>query len=65
MKIVDDKPDPSVVKQTICRNCGIKIEYVPNDVVTLWSRTDFFGEPDGATGFKCPKCGENVVLRRW
>ena len=31
VRIVEEKPDPSVVKQVVCGNCGRKLEYVPAD----------------------------------
>lgn len=31
MKIVKVEPDESVVKRIICSNCGVTLEYVPND----------------------------------
>jgi uncharacterized protein with PIN domain len=34
IKIVDDKPDPSVLKEIICKNCGVKLQYTPNDVLS-------------------------------
>lgn len=54
-----------VVKSTTCRHCAAIIEYVPKDVVNLWSGTDYGGGSDGADGFKCPNCGNNVITRRW
>lgn len=65
VKIIDETPDPSVAKQVVCRSCGVKLEYVPKDVVTLWSGKDYGGGSDGAKGFKCPKCNENVITERW
>ena len=67
MKIINKEPDNSIVKQVVCMNCGVKIEYVPIDVVTLWSGTDMGGGSDGASGFKCPnlKCGKNIILKQW
>lgn len=59
------KPDKSVVKRIVCRNCGATIEYVPNDVRTLWEGTDYGGGPDGAKGFECPECKERVITERW
>lgn len=57
--------DEKHVKRCSCSNCATKIEYVDNDIVTLWSGTDYGGGPDGAKGFKCPNCGANVILERW
>jgi predicted RNA-binding Zn-ribbon protein involved in translation (DUF1610 family) len=65
MKVISTKPAKSVKKRKICEGCGSTIEYVPNDVITLWSGTDYGGGPDGATGFKCPTCNKNVIITRW
>ncbi len=53
-----------VMKRIACQ-CGARIEYAPAEVKTLWSGTDYGGGPDGAEGFKCPKCGENIITKRW
>ena len=65
MRIIDETPDPSVTKKIVCRNCGVTIEYVPNDVINLWRGKDYSGGADGADGFKCPKCGKDVITKRW
>jgi DNA-directed RNA polymerase subunit RPC12/RpoP len=64
-KIINNKPDPSVVKNIICRNCGVKIEYVPNDIIPLRRGTDYSGGSDGADGFVCPNCKKNIILKGW
>jgi len=65
VRIINETPHPAVAKQVVCLHCGAALEYVPKDVVLLWSGTDYSGGPDGARGFKCPKCNENVVIERW
>jgi transcription elongation factor Elf1 len=65
MKIIDETPDPKVVKRISCGCCGVRLEYVPNDVILLWSGKDYSGGSDGAKGFKCPKCGKDVITERW
>ena len=65
VKIIDETPSPKVVKQTVCHKCGATLEYVPNDVILLWSGKDYSAGSDGAKGFKCPKCNENVIIKRW
>lgn len=57
--------DESHVKKCTCEHCAALLEYVENDIITLWSGTDYGGGPDGAKGFKCPQCGQNVILERW
>jgi hypothetical protein len=63
--VVNPDPDPSVAKKIACSNCGATIQYVPNDIRTLWSGTDYGGGPDGAKGFACPNCSKNIVTERW
>jgi len=64
VRIVDEGPDPSVVKQVVCRSCGAKLEYVLHDVKEYHGR-DISGGPDGSEWINCPKCGKQVVLRTW
>lgn len=56
IKIIEQKPDKSVVKTVICRNCGVKLEYVPNDLIhnsgNDWS-TDHI---------VCPNCHKSIVI---
>lgn len=57
--------DESVKKRVTCQSCASIIEYLPIEVKNLWSGTDYGGDPAGADGFKCPKCNENVIIKRW
>lgn len=57
--------DPSVTKRATCQKCGAINEYVPGEVRTLWSGTDYSGGSDGAKGFNCGECNEQVVTERW
>ncbi len=61
IKIVDEEPDPSVIKKTICKNCGIKIEFLPIDVLskTLYS----FGESEIYRYIPCPKCNSEITVK--
>ena len=65
VKVVKRKPSKKVKKRAVCDGSGVTLEYVPNDVRTLWSGTDYGGGPDGAKGFDCPDCGERVIVERW
>jgi len=64
VKIIDEEPDPSVVKQIICKSCGVKLEYVPNEVTRQDGR-DYSGGADGCEFIMCPKCKKTVVIRSW
>jgi len=57
--------NPKVLKQATCQKCSAINEYSPNEVRTLWSGTDYSGGPDGAEGFTCGNCGDDVITKRW
>lgn len=57
--------DESAAMRVTHKECGAILEYYPRDVVTLWSGTDYGGGSDVGKGFKCPHCGENVIIKRW
>ena len=54
VRIVETKPDPSVVKRHVCHNCGALLEYTPADV-TLVNFPDYTGS-DWQRAIKCPQC---------
>lgn len=64
VQVVDEAPDPAIVKRVSCRGCGARLEYVPNDVKS-YSGTDYGGGPDGMEWVDCPKCGKRAVIRSW
>mgnify|MGYP000598521541 CR=1 FL=1 len=64
VQVIDEGPDPGVVKTTVCRGCGAKLAYVPNDVKAYRGR-DISGGPDGREWVVCPACGKDVTLRSW
>tara|TARA_B100001146_G_C15908078_1_gene317543 strand:- start:322 stop:516 length:195 start_codon:yes stop_codon:yes gene_type:complete len=57
--------DESKKNKVTCSGCAAIITYYSNEVVNLWSGTDYGGGPDGADGFKCPNCGDDIILKRW
>ena len=64
VRVVEEKPDASVVKKIVCRNCGVTLEYVPNDV-RRYDGTDYSGGPDGCEWVDCPKCSKRAIIRSW
>jgi hypothetical protein len=56
VKVIDEGPDKSVIKQVIYTRCGCKLEYIPLDVK---SRTF-----DGDTNhfIICPKCQKEIKV---
>mgnify|MGYP000322978309 CR=1 FL=1 len=60
IKIIKDEPDPSVVKNVICKRCGRKLEYTPSDVQHT---TGFvMDELEITRWIACPKCSNTVIL---
>ena len=52
-------------KNIKCKECNRFLSYHPSDVSLLYSDTNYLGGTDGAKGFKCPRCGHNVITERW
>jgi len=64
VRVIDETPDPEVTKRVTCRNCGVRLEYVPLDVKRR-DGTDYTGGADGEEWVDCPKCGKHAVIRSW
>lgn len=62
IRIIEEKPDPSVVKRVSCKNCGVGLEYLPVDV-TEHHVTDYTGSSDTLRFIICPKCNEHIYVR--
>lgn len=60
-RIIDEGPDPSVVKQVVCPNCGVKLEYVPKDTRHV-NRSDYTGGVDTYLILDCPKCSHQIEV---
>lgn len=61
IRIVDETPDPSVIKKATCKNCGIKLEFVPLDVKSK-SYRDIDGTSDIHKWINCPKCNYEITV---
>ena len=59
IKIINHEPSKEVVKQVICRNCGVTLEYTPNDTVQK-SVGDYGGGHDINKSINCPKCSKTI-----
>jgi DNA-directed RNA polymerase subunit RPC12/RpoP len=60
--IVKTEPHPSVVKEVICRHCGVTLEYVPKDVKER-TDTDYTGCRDIISYIECPACNHQVIVQ--
>lgn len=64
IRIVEEKPDPSVVRKVVCRNCGVSIEYLPVDIQE-GRDTDYTGSSDIYHFIECPKCKKEIRVKRY
>ena len=62
--VISKTPDPSVIKHVVCRNCGAKLQYVPNDI-KRYDGKDYTGGADGRTWIDCPNCNKEAILTSW
>ena len=60
--VVSTVPHPSVVKETICRNCGATLNYVPADIQER-TVSDYTGDRDIVRYIVCPPCGHQVTVK--
>lgn len=61
VKVIKKKPDASVIKRKICKNCGATLEYTPKDV--KHSTGVSMGEFDSSSYIGCPNCRAIVYVR--
>ena len=64
LRVLDPNPHKSVVKEVICRNCGATLEYVPADI-TQETHHDYGGGSDTYYFIDCPKCNQQVSVKRY
>lgn len=62
IRIIDTQPHKSVVKEIVCRNCGVTLEYTPNDVKDYISH-DYGGGSDTYYYIPCPSCNHKVSIK--
>jgi hypothetical protein len=62
VKIIKTEPDPKVVKQVVCRNCGVTLEYVPRDVKSQVTH-DYGGGSDTDYFIECLACAKKVYVK--
>lgn len=61
VKIIEKEPHKSVVKEKICRNCGVTLSYVPSEVKKGKSY-DYGGGCDAYNTIECPNCNKKVEV---
>lgn len=61
MRVISRDPHHSVVKQIICKNCGVTLEYVPADVKSK-TISDYTGCNETVKFIKCPECNNTITV---
>jgi len=64
MRVISRDPHPSVVKEKICTNCGVTLEYVPADIQTKIV-SDYTGSKDSYSYITCPECKQDLSVIRY
>lgn len=59
--VVNKGPHQSVVKETICRNCGSTLQYVPRDIKER-TVSDYTGDREIVRYIDCPECNDRVTV---
>lgn len=59
--IVDTNPHLSVVKECVCKHCGVTLRYVQNDI-RRHTETDYTGGKDVYKVITCPSCNKMVYV---
>ena len=62
IRVIKEEPARSVVKEVICQNCGVTLEYTPSDVQTVTVK-DYGGGSDQVYYIQCPRCQHKVNVR--
>lgn len=60
--VVNKGPHQSVVKETICRNCGCTLQYVPRDIKER-TVSDYAGDREIVRYIECPECNDQVTVK--
>lgn len=61
IRIIDTTPHKSVVKEVVCRNCGVTLEYTPADIQSV-TVCDYRGDSDTYHHIKCPNCSHEQTV---
>jgi DNA-directed RNA polymerase subunit RPC12/RpoP len=62
VKLISTTPHHSVVKESICKNCGSTLEYTPSDINSYTARS-YDGSSDTYNYIICPNCNHEVHVK--
>ena len=64
VRVIDEAPDPAVVRRVSCRKCGARLEFVPIDIIDGVD-IDYTGDRDPYAFVRCPKCKNEVRVDKY
>lgn len=64
VRIVDEKPGPKIVRNAVCCECGVKVEFLPIDIKER-EYMDYSGTSDTFYWVDCPKCQNKIEVSRF
>ena len=64
VRVIDDAPDPAVVRKATCGKCGARLEFVPIDIKDGFD-SDYTGSRDPYAFVRCPKCKSEVRVNKY
>ena len=62
VQVVNKEPHLSVIKEVVCRKCGVTLSYIPLDIKEDYS-TDYIGDKTYYKFIECANCNNNVKVR--
>jgi DNA-directed RNA polymerase subunit RPC12/RpoP len=62
IRILSIKPPREVIKKAVCKNCGARLVYTPNDVEHVPGCSGGYGEYDSYDRIICPNCQKGVIV---
>ena len=60
--VVSTVPHQSVVKETVCKNCGSTLQYVPRDIKER-TVSDYTGDREIVRYIECPVCAHQATVK--
>ena len=61
IKVIKKEPAREVLKEVICRSCGVTLSYVPNDVESR-QHSYYDGSTDTILYIMCPECKKEIQV---
>jgi DNA-directed RNA polymerase subunit RPC12/RpoP len=63
VEIVNEVPDPKVIREVVCPYCGVKLRFIPNDI-NQKDYTDISQVRDTHYWINCAKCRAEISVSK-